>query len=160
MGPRWGIFCTPLRELIQNASDAVRARRLLIEEDTSWGKISIAIRQEKKGEWWLHVTDNGIGMSERILTGPLLEFGTSGWRSAVPDEFPGLMSKGMRPTGRFGMGFYSTFELGSQVRVVSRRFDRAAEETLALEFPGGLSARAMLRSPTSNELLSDGGTRV
>src|SRR3546814_16121554 len=43
------------------------------------------------------------------------------------DEFPGLMAAGMTAIGRFGIGFFSVFMLGSEVRVYSRRCDRGVE---------------------------------
>jgi len=49
-----------LRELIQNAADAIRAKRIT-SNDPDHGKIDIKLSQDKKDEWWLHVQDNGIG---------------------------------------------------------------------------------------------------
>src|SRR3546814_289514 len=112
-----------LRELIQNAADAVQARRRFDERDSDYGLISVGLEDRVDGTWLL-VEDNGIGMSELVLTGPLLDFGTSFWRSPLAmDEFPGLMAAGMTAIGRFGIGFFSVFMLGSEVRVYSRRFD-------------------------------------
>ena len=74
---------------------------------------------ERDGEAiWLHVEDDGIGMSERTITTPLLDFGKSFWSSdAVMQEFPGFGAKGLSATGRFGVGFFSVFILGDVVRV-------------------------------------------
>ena len=74
-----------LRELIQNAADAVQARRKYEKRSTDWGLITVALLSESD-EWWLVVEDNGIGMSEHVLTGPLLDFGTSFWRSPLAME--------------------------------------------------------------------------
>ncbi len=41
------------------------------------------------------------------------------------EEFPGLMAAEMHAIGRFGIGFFSVFMLGSIVRVYSRCCDRA-----------------------------------
>lgn len=68
-----------LRELIQNAADAVQARRRYENRPDDWGLIKIGLRSEGDSKW-LFVEDNGIGMSEQVLTGPLLDFGTSFWR--------------------------------------------------------------------------------
>jgi hypothetical protein len=110
---------------------------------------------------WLVVEDNGIGMSEQVLTGPLLDFGTSFWRSPLAmEEFPGLMAAGMHAIGRFGIGFFSVFMLGPVARVYSRRCDKGQETGRLLEFRGGTSARPIL-SPVSGEPVPiDGGTRV
>ena len=94
---------------------------------------------------WLVVEDNGIGMSEQVLTGPLLDFGTSFWRSSLAmEEFPGLMAAGMHAIGRFGIGFFSVFMLGPVVRVYSRRCDKGQDTGRLLEFRGGTSARPIL----------------
>src|SRR3546814_15930147 len=92
-----------LRELIQNAADAVQARRRFDERDSDYGLISVGLEDRVDGTWLL-VEDNGIGMSELVLTGPLLDFGTSFWRSPLAmDDFPGLLAAGMTPIGRFGI---------------------------------------------------------
>jgi hypothetical protein len=150
-----------LRELLQNAADAVQARRRFEErEEADWGKITVSIA-EREGDEWLIVEDTGIGMSEMVLTGPLLDFGASFWRSPMAmEEFPGLMSSGMRAIGRFGIGFFSVFMLGSEVRVYSRRADRGVEHGRLLEFRGGTSMRPILSVPIAKELPKDGGTRI
>ncbi|WHP48962.1 hypothetical protein [Vibrio parahaemolyticus] len=68
----------PLRELIQNASDAVRARRCLEGEDDDWGKVTVRTGEDTKG-CYIEVEDNGVGMSVNVLTGAFLDFGTSFW---------------------------------------------------------------------------------
>src|SRR6185312_14463111 len=101
-----------IRELIQNSADAVQARRRYEKRPSNWGTVRIGLRSEA-GAPWLFVEDNGIGMSEQVLTGPLLDFGTSFWRSPLAsEEFPGLMAAGMQAIGRFGIGFFSVFMLG------------------------------------------------
>jgi len=149
-----------LRELIQNAADAVRARRKYQRRLTAWGLIKVSLLREKE-EVWLSVEDNGIGMSEQVLTGPLLDFGTSFWRSPLAtDEFPGLMAAGMHAIGRFGIGFFSVFMLGSVVRVYSRRCDKGQDAGRLLEFRGGTSARPTLSPAPGEPVPIDGGTRV
>jgi hypothetical protein len=149
-----------LRELIQNAADAVQARRKYQKRAADWGLITVGLLSEGD-RVWLVVEDNGIGMSEQVLTGPLLDFGTSFWRSPLAmEEFPGLMAAGMHAIGRFGIGFFSVFMLGPVVRVYSRRCDKGQETGRLLEFRGGTSARPIL-SPVSGEPVPiDGGTRV
>jgi hypothetical protein len=150
----------PLRELIQNAADAVQARRRFQKRASDWGEITVKLVNRDSGNW-LTVEDTGIGMSEQVLTGPLLDFGTSFWRSSLAtEEFPGLMASGMHAIGRFGIGFFSVFMLGSVVRVFSRRCDRGQEAGRLLEFRGGTSARPILSATEANEAPIDGGTRV
>ena len=149
-----------LRELIQNAADAVQARRKFEGRSDDWGTISVNLISEVNTSW-LVVEDNGIGMSEHVLTGPLLDFGTSFWRSPLAmEEFPGLMAAGMHAIGRFGIGFFSVFMLGSVVRVYSRRCDKGRDTGLLLEFRDGTSARPILSPWPGSPLPIDGGTRV
>ncbi len=51
-----------LRELVQNAADAVRARRALEERGDGWGTIRVRIGSDGDTHW-LEVEDNGVGMS-------------------------------------------------------------------------------------------------
>lgn len=150
----------PLRELIQNAADAIRARRALGNCAKTDGLIQVSLRQDQESNWWLDVQDDGVGMSRNVLTGTLLDFGRSLWRGeAVRQEFPGLVSRGMNATGRFGIGFFSVFMLGKHVVVTTRRYDAAVSETLTLDFRSGLEMRPILREPMSDESI-ERGTRV
>ena len=149
-----------LRELIQNAADAVEARRKLERRSSEWGTIAVELVSEAN-EWWLIVEDNGIGMSENVLTGPLLDFGTSFWNSPLAmEEFPGLLASGMQAIGRFGIGFFSVFMLGQVVRVYSRRCDQGQDTGRLLEFRDGTTARPMLSPMIGRPVPIDGGTRV
>jgi hypothetical protein len=150
----------PLRELIQNASDAVRARRLLEGRPDSWGEIIVRLGSDASGHW-LEVEDTGIGMSAGVVTGPLLDFGNTYWGSSLMRyESPGLWAKGFTPTGRYGIGFFSVFMWGQRVRVSTRRPEEALGDTRVLEFSTGLAARPILRAAMEEEYIRDGGTRV
>jgi hypothetical protein len=148
-----------LRELLQNAADAIRVRRCQ-SDNGDWGLITVSLSVEEDGTW-LDVLDNGIGMREGVLTGKLLDFGGSLWASTdLQSEFPGLLGKGLRVSGRFGIGFFSIFMLGRQVKVASWRFGEARDRCNVLEFRNGLDSRAILRSPRQAEVLPEFGTRV
>lgn len=154
----------PLRELIGNAADAIRARRAL-DEQFDLGRILVRLgREETTDGWWLEVEDNGIGMSESVLQGPLLDFGSSYWQSELArTEHPGLISSTFEPTGKFGIGFFSVFMLGSRVRVTTRRYDRGQESARVLEVVRGITHRPLLRHASSeipSERLHGGGTRI
>lgn len=150
----------PLRELIQNASDAVRARRLLEKRPVNWGDVVVRIGRDSDGNF-LEVEDNGIGMSTAVLTGPFLDFGTSFWGTAMMrEELPGLASTSFESTGQYGIGFFSIFMLGDRVSIATRRFDNAPRDTQVLEFKQGLSVRPLLRRAKETEYLKEGGTRI
>jgi hypothetical protein len=111
----------PLRELIQNARDAVVARRTLEELPEEWGDVFVSL-SESGDERWIEVLDTGVGMSAEVLTGPFLDFGGSFWGSGLMHkEFPGLAAKGFESTGRYGIGFFSAFTWGDRIQVITRR---------------------------------------
>jgi len=150
----------PLRELIQNASDAVRARRLVEGHPSDWGGVTVRSGEDANGQW-IEVEDSGVGMSTNVLTGPFLDFGTSFWGTPLMhSELPGLESKGFSSSGQFGIGFFSVFMWGEKVQVITRRAERARDETLILEFQNGLTSRPILRKADSHECLIEGGTRI
>ena len=135
-----------LRELIQNAADAISARRLVDKQLNYLGHIRIELIKEHN-EYVLRVDDDGVGMSRRTLCEELLDFGSSFWASErASREFPGLHAAGHSPRGRFGIGFFSIFMAASSVRVYSRRFDKGLESVRCLSFPKGLSLRPTLTS--------------
>lgn len=150
----------PIRELIQNARDAVKAREALGVPDSYRGRIDVRLIPEGEGEW-LEVEDNGIGMTPRVMTGPLLDFGKSYWRSDdVLYDLPGLAASDFDAAGRFGIGFFSVFMLGDRVQVISNRRGEAASATKVLEFDKANGKRPILRAATEEEQIEGGGTRV
>ena len=143
----------PLRELIQNAADGIRARRKLQGHDHSFGRVVVRPgRDSTSNQSWIEVQDNGIGMSKSVLTGTLLDFGAAFWgTSRMHREFPGLEAAGMEATGQFGIGFFSVFMWGDRVQVTTRRFDRGYDDTCVLEFLRGVGLRPWLRQGTLDE---------
>ena len=100
-------------------------------------------------------------MSTTVLTGPLIDFGNSFWRSPLAiEEFPGLTSAGMKARGKYGIGFFSVFVLGDHVRVITRRYDRDVRSARVLEFLHGLGSRPNLREAAIDEAPLDGGARI
>ena len=155
----------PLRELIQNAADAIRDRRA--EEGTNStyvGKIVIGGREDVVdgiSGLWVEVDDDGLGMSEAVLTGPLIEFGSSYFNSQLMrDERPGLASKRVRHTGRYGIGFFSVFMLAAKVLVSSRPFNGGMSDVRTLSFKDGLSLRPLLLDRAPATFSSSISTRV
>ena len=151
----------PLRELVQNAADAVRLKAAVLPNfDIRSGLIGISIGQDDQG-FYLCVTDNGVGMTKEILTGPFLDFGNSGWsKDPAFTDFPDAAPSQLQMIGKFGIGFFATFMLGEKVDVVTRRFDKGFQDTLVLSFFGGASRRPILRPATQSEWLIEGGTSI
>jgi Histidine kinase-, DNA gyrase B-, and HSP90-like ATPase len=151
-----------LRELLQNAIDAVHACRALGGLDELGGEIEVSLEPVENGKQWLHVTDTGIGMSRYVLTNVLLDFGKSLWRSSdMRGEWSGLAATGFEAIGQFGIGFFSIFMLGEQVKVTTRRYEaKDSEGQWLLEFSNGTRQRPVLRVPEKTEALKRHGTRV
>lgn len=141
-------FAVVLRELIQNARDAIAARRAFALNFK--GSILVKVKQKSPTQTFIEVQDDGVGMSERTMVGALLDFGTSFWASdLVQSEFPGLRSSSFRPVGKYGIGFYSVFMLASEVHVASRRFDAGVKDVTNLHFVDGISLRPVLSKGAS-----------
>lgn len=131
-----------IRELIQNARDAIAARRK-IESDFD-GKISVSIEKDGK-KTWVTVKDDGVGMSLYTIKNCFLNFGNSFWSSdLLKTEYPGLNSSGFKSVGRFGIGFYAIFMVASEVIVETRRYDKGFDDTLMLKFPTGFCLRPII----------------
>jgi hypothetical protein len=164
LGGQWLYGDNPraaLREMLQNALDAVRARRAIEGRQDDWGDVTVALDPLPDGRFRLSVSDIGVGMSEAVMTGDLLDFGSSFWRSArVLDELPGLVATAFRSSGRFGVGFFAIFILGHELQVTSRSMHAGPADTRVLEFTSGLASRPLMRPAAPPERLTDPGTVV
>lgn len=150
-----------LRELIQNATDAICARRSLPNSGGFEGCITVRLRKDLDERWILQVDDDGVGMSSTTLTNDLLDFGRSFWVSErAAREFPGIHTAGYTPVGRFGIGFFSIFMAASSVQVFSRRFDKGLDDVRCLSFADGLSLRPTLSFDRPDDMGMDICTRV
>jgi hypothetical protein len=147
----------PLRELIQNARDAVQARQTL---QPGWhGHVTVAVRQDAEVKI-IELRDDGVGMSANALKNGLLNFGVSYWSSPdAAEDLPGLGGRGFEPAGRFGIGFFSVFMWARRVCVTTNRYDEAARQTRVLEMEG-TSRVPLLRDAAAAEQLPGGGTTV
>lgn len=149
-------LAAPLRELIQNAGDAVNLRR---RHDGEFEPVTIAL-QEGGEHGILEVIDYGSGMSPDVLTGALLDFGVSLWSSdAFVNEFPDAAGD-FEPLGTFGIGFFSVFMWSERVQVISRRFDASMDDTYVLELSHGSAGRPLLRRAQEEERRVKPGTTV
>lgn len=104
-----------IRELIQNAHDAI-VRRRAIDGDTYSGKISIEARPD---DLKFIVRDTGIGMSKEDLIEYLSTVGKGATRIARQEQ----QTEGL--IGLFGIGFLSAFVVASRVEVKTRHLGEA-----------------------------------
>ncbi|CAL9500504.1 Chaperone protein HtpG [Streptomyces sp. enrichment culture] len=152
-----------IRELVTNACDAVKAREALSLYRGSRplsGRVMIWIEEDQYGKW-LVCSDNGIGMTPKVLGQQLLDFGCSSWLSPeVARDNIGLLASRFEPTGKFGLGFFSAFMLGNRVEVWSRPLSGSPADTWILEFSSGVEVRPTLRKAIQQEQLDEPGTVV
>lgn len=142
-----------LRELIQNARDAIHARQKL-DDSFDNGKITIRIKKEGE-ERFIEVEDNGIGMSMDCIKHNLLDFGNSYWNSPLSKyENPGLRSSGFTSVGKFGIGFYSVFMVAKSVEVRTKRYRKSVDEAKKIEFPKGLTLSPIISNDTMGASVS------
>jgi molecular chaperone HtpG len=108
-----------LRELLQNAVDALRARTDL--EPGHRGEVAVEVVPGRGGKPpTLAFVDNGVGLSEDEVQGFLATIGQSSKRAwEAPADF----------LGRFGIGLLSCFVVSEEVVVITRsaRGGRATE---------------------------------
>ncbi len=120
-----------IRELLQNALDAVLARRELGEPGY---EPTIQVRYLEEAEWpgatesapVLEVEDNGVGMDENIVANYFARIGRSYYRSADFHRFFGPADElSFAPVSRFGIGILAAFMLGDEVCVATKRVSHA-----------------------------------
>ena len=112
-----------LRELISNASDAIDKLYYLSLTDKDIKikktdlKITLAVDKDRRT---LTISDNGIGMSREELEENLGTIAKSG-SSLFKEEME--KKKNIDIIGQFGVGFYSSFMVASDVVVLSHKYD-------------------------------------
>lgn len=103
-----GVF---VRELLQNAVDAIRVRRQIEPQHT--GRIEIEVIESSNGPTTLVFHDDGIGLTQEEVHRFLATIGQSSKRGSVavrPDDF----------IGQFGIGLLSCFMVTDQITVLTR----------------------------------------
>ena len=121
-----------VRELIQNAIDAVRTRQALDKDLLpSWRpQINIRTWTDDEGYHWFRIEDNGIGMTKEHIEKHLLKVGSSYYRSAAFEQEK--LRRGVAdytPISRFGIGLLSCF-MGdrehNRVELSTKHFERGS----------------------------------
>ncbi len=100
-----------LRELLQNAVDAITAR---LEEEPDAPRRVRVVPADVSPDGCLHVEDTGIGLDEDGIRGVLATIGASTKRDAL-----GLARESF--LGQFGIGLLSCFLVTDEIRVTTRR---------------------------------------
>lgn len=120
------------RELLQNAVDAVRERRRWEHEHDSSSDLGlfraqpadvvVEIRELDERVGLLRVADRGIGMTPATVLESYLVAGAS-FSGSAGDEGPGELQIEHMKVGRFGIGVFAAFLLGSQLQVTTRHLE-------------------------------------
>lgn len=112
-----------LRELISNASDALDKLRFEAVQDDSLlendSELAIQIRYDQDAKT-VTISDNGIGMSRDEVVENLGTIAKSGTKQFLAN-LTGEKQKDAQLIGQFGVGFYSSFMVASEVTVITRR---------------------------------------
>jgi hypothetical protein len=155
-----------IRELIQNAVDAVRefndsASRHPelngVERYEQDADVVLTVATDENGlPSEITITDRGIGMSADTVREYFLRAGASfrrsnAWRQEHEDESG---SSRVLRTGRFGVGALATFLLGDQIEVTTRYAFTSADE--GIEFAARLDDETL----SLNRVAAKVGTRI
>ncbi|HKX62049.1 MAG TPA: HSP90 family protein [Verrucomicrobiae bacterium] len=127
-----------LRELLQNATDAIEARRQL--EPGHTGEISVELVTDPAGGATLIFEDNGIGLTEEEVHKFLSTIGLS----SKSDE---LARRRGDFIGQFGIGLLSCFMVTDEIVMITRS---ARKEHSPVEWKGTSDGRYSLRRLEQN----------
>ncbi|PZX15187.1 histidine kinase/DNA gyrase B/HSP90-like ATPase [Palleronia aestuarii] len=148
-----------LRELIQNATDAVKELDSLVDQGSierpdprtdvaADVQVDFMIDEGDQNSWKRKVksviiTDRGVGMTPDILQNYFLRAGasyrsSSAWRESFekPDG-----SNRVQRSGRFGVGALAAFLLGDEIRVETRHYSEPCEN--GLEFAASIETSSI-----------------
>jgi len=126
-----------IRELLQNATDAVNEVRLYSRDhridlidvefpNQDWD-ILIELVQQDNEDWLFVIRDKGIGMTARTVQDYFLKAGASfrnseAWTKEFADQHG--QSRVLR-SGRFGIGVFAAFLLGDKISVETRHISES-----------------------------------
>ena len=131
-----------LRELLQNAIDAVRVQKLI--QPTYVGRVDVRWRS---AENLLEIQDDGTGMTQSIIESHLLKVGSSRYQEqSFARKFPSFS-----PISRFGIGLLSCFMVADQVDIITCHPEEPLARHLSLRTVHG---RYLIRvlNKASNEI--------
>lgn len=134
-----------IRELLQNAADAIRTRKSLYALEGfeyNKGKIEFTHYLNSNNEEILECHDNGIGMDLDIINNYFTRVGRSYYKSPEFNQLrKALREKNVDfdPCSQFGIGFMSCFMLGDQIEIQTRKdygIGKTSGKPLVIEING------------------------
>jgi molecular chaperone HtpG len=114
-----------VRELIQNSLDAIKLRKHLFQGSREKYKITVTWNSALRE---LTITDNGNGMSQRIIENHFLKAGSSMYK----DEDFSKNNPDFISISRFGIGVLSCFMISDEIEVTSSHADDEQARLLSL----------------------------
>lgn len=136
-----------IRELLQNAVDAITARKK-IENEAFEGCITLEIDEEKR----LVFTDNGQGLTEEEIHRFLAIIGESSKRNVDTGKIQ------TDYIGRFGIGLLSCFMVSDEIRMLTKSCQSA--DAPVLEWCGKPDGTYTIRECGEDEKMTEPGTKV
>mgnify|MGYP001645037384 CR=1 FL=1 len=116
-----------LRELISNATDATLKLKHLCqigEAKVPYGNPLIEVKVDKEGKK-IHITDQGIGMTEEEVEKYINQIAFSGAEEFLNKYKDSAKDAGI--IGHFGLGFYSAFMVADKVEILTRSYQEGAQ---------------------------------
>lgn len=144
-----------LRELLQNAIDAIQTMKALYDKDSSHDfpyYPSIIITFDKVNNT-LSISDNGTGMSKKILKDYFFNIGNSFYSSKAFAE----INCGYKPIGHFGIGFLACFMLSEKVSLITKHYE--SNDAIKLEFERDTNF-SISRKVGKKEYSEEHGTKI
>ncbi len=139
-----------LRELLQNAVDAITARQAL--DPAAPARITV-----RAGNGRLTVTDSGVGLTEADVHRFLATIGRSSKRDADGGlDGDRLASARTDFIGQFGIGLLACFVVADEITVTTR--SAADPKAPAVEWRGGSDGRYAIRTLPAGEVAEPGTT--
>jgi molecular chaperone HtpG len=141
-----------LRELMQNAIDAVRL------QNTHTPEIGKIVVTWSTADLTLTIRDNGTGMTQEIIERHLLNVGSSRYQDPkFKERFPDFS-----PISRFGIGVLSTFMVADNVQIVTFHEEEEQGRRISLRSVHGKYLIRLLDKSDSEEAKEIGahGTKV
>jgi molecular chaperone HtpG len=150
------------RELLQNAVDAVRARRLweqrcgasAVELRELAADVVVTLEDGSDEQCLLRVADRGIGMTPAVAIEYFMQAGASyGLADVELDELDrDALLLGMK-TGRFGIGAFAAFLLGPEIRVTTRHVEAARGISFTARIDQDLVEVRWCEAPVGTEIV-------
>jgi hypothetical protein len=172
----YGDRSVAIRELYQNALDACRYRRLRLRwryreapDHLDWpGRIVFRQGVDETGRPFVECEDNGVGMTEEMITGVFAEAGarfvhTDAFRreQAVWQQYDEDLR--LYPNSQFGIGVFSYFMLATELSIHTVPTDREGHRTglqLHVTVAGDGNLFRIRRAPSVPPGIREGGTTV